>query len=110
MNMGKTFLNIYNKDRAIPLIKNILKKEGYDISDDIIKVWNRPTMMIGDVIIGCNYVKRVGSDIVVYTNSVPNKEYIESNEKVKIFDNEDLLKLSLKYHQHDLFDMLSCGV
>ncbi len=96
------------KDKIVKSIIELLFREGIIITKDNVKVWMCDTMMMRDVANGCNYVKsELDSDVVVYTNKVPNLEYLEKNERVRIFDQEKLQKLALAYKDYDLYDMLS---
>ena len=57
---------------AAPMIVEILKKEGFNITPDNIKCWQRDIMSMEDVLRGCNYVKReLNSNVICYTNELP---------------------------------------
>lgn len=72
-------VSYYNKNQAVPEIIALLDEFGVDVCSENIKVWDRPTMAMINVVRGCNAVKRNESlnDVVVYTNKVPHKDYIE---------------------------------
>lgn len=96
----------YNSDKVKPLIIDLIKKEGFNITVDNIKIWSGNTMSPNNVIIGCNYVKSNGLPLVlVYTNKVPSKDAIEKSHGVKIYDIEDLTVLSIR-HQSELIKYL----
>jgi len=82
-----------------PLIINLLKKEGIDITVDNIKIWATSRMHYSNVKIGCDFVKSEGLPLVlVYGNEVPHKSAIEEMEGVRIFDINDLFTLSFKHN------------
>lgn len=90
-----------------PKIIELLKKEGFEITKDNIKIWAMDYMRMSDVKIGCDYVKnKLGSNIIIYTNKVNNIDFIEKNESVKIYDSVILKKLCLKYNDYVLYDLL----
>ena len=98
----------YFRNKLIPLIKDLLLKEGISIEADNIKCWGCDYMNLSDVVVGCNYVKNnTKSPVVVYTNEVPNRDTIAKNEGVKIFDSENLKELAMKYKEYEIFDLLS---
>lgn len=88
-----------NREDIKPLIIDLLKKEGFDIVEDNIKIWNTQKMIINNVLIACEYIKynRL-NPILVYTNKVPLKEHLEKTQGIKIFDIEDLQILSIKHN------------
>ena len=99
---------IYLKDKIIPAIIKLLRKECFFITQDHIKIWSCDSMNMSDVVIGCNYVKsKLSSYVICYTNKVNNIEYLEKNEGVTIFDSTKLKSLALKHGDLELYDMLS---
>lgn len=106
--MEKTYLNYHSRDEAVSMIIDILNKEGYNVTEYNIKTYFTPMMKMVDVKRGCDYVKNtLNSNVIVYTNNVPNKNYMEVNEEMVILDNQDLIKFALKYHNYELYDKLS---
>lgn len=80
-----------------PLIIDLLKREGFGITSDNIKIWKTSRMNCSDVKIGCDFIKSKGLPLVlVYTNEVPYKSYMEEKEGIKIFDIKDLEILSFR--------------
>ena len=65
-------------------------------------------MLLSNVKKGCDYIKRESlTPILVYTNKVPHKEYMEKNESIKIYEQKDLCELALKENNLELHDLLS---
>jgi len=94
----------YKSEIVKPLIVSLLKKEGYDITYDNIKIWSTDTMRAHDVIKACSHIKTNNlSPVLVYTNKVPLKDHIEKKEGIKIFDEELLQVLSIR-HDSDLIE------
>lgn len=92
-------ISIYKSAEVKPHIINLLKKEGYDITEDNIKIWAQDNMLAHQVKLACDYIKSNGLALVlVYTNKVPMKSYLQEQEGVKIFDEEDLTKLSIRHN------------
>lgn len=84
------YLNYYNKDKALPLIVDALKKEGFDINIDCIKSWSQSRMRYNDVVRGVDYVKSIGKNVVVYTNLVMFKDRISKELDITILDVNDI--------------------
>lgn len=100
--------NHYNSEHIKPLIIAMMKKEGFDISESHIKIWETDRMHMKDVERGCNYVRNtLGDKIIVYTNDVPNIEFLERNEGFMIFDKSRLQLMALRTHDYELYDILS---
>ena len=92
-------ISIYKSKEVKPLIIDLLEKEGLNITEDNIKIWMQDTMTADQVKLACNYIKSDRlSLVVVYTNKVPLKKYISEHEGVAIFDEEDLIKLSIRHN------------
>ena len=53
----ENYLNYYHREKAIPMIIDVLSKEGIKTIKENIKSWNQPRMSYEDVIRGINYVK-----------------------------------------------------
>jgi hypothetical protein len=102
------YLNYYQKDKALPQILEMLKKEGYNVTTDNIKSWSTPTMMVGDVLRGIEYIKLNGlGNIIVYTNKVSLKEKISEDYEIVILDIEDLSKIALKQKNYEIYDLIN---
>ncbi len=98
---------VHYRDAVKKAILNIFNKEGINITQDNIKIWGCDVMLMSNVVLGANYVKSIGSDILIYTTKVPQIEYLERNERVTIYDEEKLQTLALKHKDYKLYDMLS---
>lgn len=91
-------ISIYKSAEVKPHIINLLKNEGYDITEDNIKIWAQDTMLANQVKLACDYIKSKGiTPVLVYTNKVPLKLYLQEHEGIKIFDEEDLAQLSIRH-------------
>lgn len=98
---------IYFKEKTIEGVIKLLNMENISVTSDNIKIWGCDQMNIKDVIFGCNYVKnRLSSDVIVYTNIVPQRAKLEKSEKVRIFDESVLKDLCIKHKEYDLYDCL----
>ncbi len=102
----KEFVSHYRKDRVIPMIINLLKKENITVKESCVKVWERTHMLVNDVLRGISFAKEEGSEVIVYTNTVPHKEKLSEQYGVKILDIRDLRELSAKHSDWDLCDEL----
>lgn len=95
-------ISIYKSKEVKPLIIDLLKNEGLSITEDNIKIWMQDSMQSNQVKLACDYIKSNGlSPVLVYTNKVPSKKYLQEKEGIKIFDEEDLAQLSIR-HGHSL--------
>jgi hypothetical protein len=93
-------------DEIRKLTIELLHKEGIKIVEENIKIWNCESMRASDVKSGCDFVKREGlNPVLVYTNNVPLKDYIEQAENVRIFEREELTVLAIR-HNSDLLKWL----
>jgi hypothetical protein len=102
------YLNYYQKDKALPQILEMLKKEGYNVTPDNIKSCSTPTMMVGDVLRGIGYIKSNGlGNIIVYTNKVSLKDKISEDYEIVILDIEDLSKIALKQKNYEIYDSIN---
>ena len=91
-------ISIYKSKEVKPLIIDLLKNEGLNITEDNIKIWAQDTMLANQVKLACDYIKSNGlAPVLVYTNKVPLKSYLQEHEGIKIFDEEDLSQLSIRY-------------
>jgi len=99
-------IGYYSKEKAIPMIIELLSKSGKNVTEQNIKSWQRPKMAYDDIIRGINHVKSLGSDIVVYTNEVMLKERTAEENNITILDVSDLKELSIKFGNYDLYYML----
>lgn len=101
------YISYQLREKAIPLVLEILKLEGYDVSENFIKQWSRPYMLYDDVVRGINYVKRMDGNILVYTNKVSSKERISKENSINILDIDDLINLSKKYKKYEFMDLVT---
>jgi len=98
--------NNISKEEIKTLIVDLLYKEEVHIVNDCIKIWETDYMLMSDVKRAADNIKSKGfPKVLVYTNKVPNKNYIEKNEEIKIFDYDDLCCLSIR-HDSDLVEFL----
>lgn len=90
--------SIYKSSEIKSHIVDLLKREGFSITEDNIKIWNQRAMLSGQVKLACDYIKSRGLEpVLVYTNKVPLKSYLQEQEGVRIFDEEDLSILSIRH-------------
>jgi len=94
-----------NNEILISIIIDLFSKEGYEISDKNIKI-NDDFVSIVDIIVDCHDIKKLGTNILVYTKIIQNKDYFEKNEKTKVFDIDDLKHLSIKYSNDELLNLI----
>lgn len=91
-------ISIYKSAEVKPHIIQLLKNEGLNITEDNIKIWAQDTMLANQVKLACDYIKAKGlAPVLVYTNKVPLKLYLQEHEGVRIFDEEDLAQLSIRH-------------
>ena len=88
------------------MIIDLFKNENHSITKDNIKILKNDTVAVVDVMVECNHIKELKSDILIYTKLIPSKSYIEKTENVKIFDLSDLKELCLKYDNQQLYKLL----
>lgn len=81
---------------ANPLIFSLLTENGYDITDECIKMNSQPYMSYSSVLVGVNHVKSIGKNILVYTNKVSNKHNIAKENDITILDIDDIIMLCEK--------------
>jgi len=72
------------------IVFNIFK-DLYKIDETCVKIWQADHMSIYDVFIGCDYVKRIGCDTIIYNNIVPFKEKLSKETGITILDGNDLI-------------------
>ena len=99
-------ISYYSKEKAIPMIIELLSKNGNSITEQNIKSWGRPKMQYSDVLRGINHVKSLNSNTIVFTNEVMLKERIAEENDITILDVSDLKELSIKFGNYDLYYML----
>lgn len=91
-------ISIYKSSEVKPHIIQLLKNEGLNITEDNIKIWAQDTMLANQVKLACDHIKSKGlAPVLVYTNKVPMKSYLQEHEGVRIFDEEDLTQLSIRH-------------
>jgi len=100
-------IDYYRKDRDIPIILDILKAEGLDVTKDCIKSHSKPKQLYDDVIRGIFHVKSLGKNVLVYTNVVFAKERISKENDIKIIDIKDLEDLCKKHKRYELMDLVT---
>lgn len=66
-------------------------KDRYDLSEGCVKVWQRRTMDISDVVSGIKHVKSIGFNTIVYNCIVPLKERLSKEYDIDIIDGNDLI-------------------
>lgn len=98
---------LYFKDRIIPKIINLFKKEGINITNENIKIWGCDTMLMKNVATCCDKFKNEGKSILIYTNIVPNIEYIEKDKGITIYDQNKLGALAMKWGDYEMCDMIA---
>ena len=64
-------------------------------------------MRISDVILGIKFVQAHNRHHIIYTNKVPHKDILMENEKIIIYDIDDLRKFALKSKDYYLYDLLN---
>ena len=102
----RTHLDYFHRDRAFPLIIEILSKEGYNVKIDQIKSWGQSNMSYDDILRGIKFCKDNNYGVLVYTNTVLLKERISSEHNITILDIHDLRELSTKHGIYKLNDYL----
>lgn len=100
------FVYYYARPQAFPIIMEIAKLEGLDITTDCIKSWSTPQMRNEDVLRGINHVKSLNKKVVIYTNEVFAKERLSKECDIKILDIVDLQKLCLKHKKYEFNSLL----
>jgi hypothetical protein len=101
------YIDYYRKERALSLIQEMLELEGLKVSPDCTKCWVTPRMNYNDVLRGINYVKSLGSNVIVYTNQVLLKERIMQDHDILILDISDLEKLCYKHKMIEFMDLVT---
>lgn len=85
----------YESDRNAKFAKIVSKI--FNIDESCVKVWGRDRMLLDDVKRGCDYVKSIGENTIVYNNIVPLKERLSAELGVRIIDGDDLISLCIKH-------------
>lgn len=67
----------------------------FELDSECVKVWHSDKMLIQNVMIGCEQVKKLGFNTIVYNVVVPLKIEISERTGLNIFDGNDLILLSL---------------
>ncbi|MDD5770571.1 MAG: hypothetical protein PHE25_06375 [Candidatus Gracilibacteria bacterium] len=71
----------------------------FELNSDCVKVWHTDKMLIQNVMIGCDQVKKLGFNVIVYNTVVPLKSEISKNTGINILDGNDLILLAIKYDE-----------
>lgn len=101
------FIDHYRKDKAYPIILDILKAEGLDATKDCVKIYYRDRQLYPDVLRGIAHVKSLGKRVLVYTNEVFAKERIAQENGITILDIKDLENLCYKHGRYELMDLVT---
>jgi len=107
MKIKNMYIDYYRKDRAIPIILDILKAEGLDATKDCIKSHAKPRQLYEDVLRGIYHVKSLGKNVLVCTNAVIAKEKIAKENDVRIIDIHDIEDLCYKHRRYELMDLVT---
>lgn len=95
-----------DKDSEFKKVVTRLLNTSYNLNEDCVKVWGRDEMLYNDVIRGCDHVKELGYDTIVYNNIVPLKSKISEELGINILDGNDLIQLFTRNHELDEFEDL----
>ena len=67
-----------------------------ELNSECVKVWHTDKMLIQNVMIGCDQVKKLGFNTIVYNVVVPLKKEISERTGINIFDGDDLILLAIR--------------
>jgi hypothetical protein len=99
------YLYFPHKDKAIPLIIELLLKERITINKEDIKIWSQPMMYLTSLLNDLNKAKKTNKKVIVYTNVVPSKDIFCKEYNIKIIDINDLILYCEKHKDCELYNI-----
>lgn len=78
----------------------------FELNSECVKVWHTDNMLISNVMIGCEHVKSLGFNVIVYNTIIPLKKEISEKTGLNILDGNDLILLCLKYDELLKYEVL----
>lgn len=86
-----------NDDDFRKVVVDIFKKWPHrKLNEQCVKVWRTDRMNLCDILRGCNFVKSLGFNTIVYNCIVPLKEKISVETGIHIVDGNDLIVMCIR--------------